>query len=298
MGIYVEIPIRSSMDELWEKTQNPQLHQRWDLRFTGIEYLPREAEQPQKFLYRTRIGFGLKIDGQGESTGTRDAGGTRTSSLKFWSDDPKSLIRVGSGYWKYVPTRNVICFVTWYDYEARFGAFGKAVDACVFRPLLGWATAWSFDRLRLWIEQGTPPEASRDRALVYAVARGMLAFTWLYHGLVPKLLRQDAIELDLLSRVGTPTSQLITALTIAGWAEILFALLLVLLWRHTWPLWLTLSLMAAGIVLVAICAPAYLGAAFNPVTLNLAIAALSAICLIVGRELPTAASCRRQPKRS
>lgn len=298
MGIYVEIPIRSSMDELWEKTQNPQLHQRWDLRFTGIEYLPREAGQPQKFLYRTRIGFGLKIDGKGESTGTRDAGGTLTSSLKFWSDDPKSLIRVGSGYWKYVPTRNVICFVTWYDYEARFGAFGKAVDACVFRPLLGWATAWSFDRLRLWIEQGTPPEASRDRALVYAVARGMLAFTWLYHGLVPKLLRQDAIELDLLSRVGTPTSQLITALTIAGWAEILFALLLVLLWRHTWPLWLTLSLMAVGIVLVAICAPAYLGAAFNPVTLNLAIAALSAICLIVGRELPTAARCRRQPERS
>lgn len=298
MGIYVEIPIRSSMDELWEKTQNPQLHQRWDVRFTDIEYLPREAEQPRKFLYRTRIGFGLKIDGKGESTGTRDAGGARTSSLKFWSDDPKSLIRVGSGYWKYVPTDNVICFVTWYDYEARFGALGKAVDTYLFRPLLGWATAWSFDRLRLWIEQGTPPEASRDRALVYAVARGMLAFTWLYHGLVPKLLRQDPIELDLLSRVGTPTSQLITALTIAGWAEILVALLLVLLWRHTWPLWLTFSLMAMGIVLVAICAPAYLGAAFNPVTLNLAIAALSVICLIVGRELPTAARCRRQPKQS
>lgn len=298
MAIYVEIPIRSSMDELWEKTQNPQLHQRWDVRFTDIEYLPREAEQPQKFLYRTRIGFGLKIDGKGESTGTRDAGGTRTSSLKFWSDDPKSLIRVGSGYWKYVPTDNVICFVTWYDYEARFGALGKAVDTYLFRPLLGWATAWSFDRLRLWIEQGTPPEASRDRALVYAVARGMLAFTWLYHGLVPKLLRQDPIELDLLSRVGTPTSQLITALTIAGWAEILVALLLVLLWRHTWPLWLTFSLMAMGIVLVAVCAPAYLGAAFNPVTLNLAIAALSVICLIVGRELPTAARCRRQPKQS
>src|SRR6266480_3729964 len=61
MGIYVEIPIRASIDELWEKTQNPQLHQRWDLRFTQIEYLPRQGDEPQRFLYRTRIGFGLKI---------------------------------------------------------------------------------------------------------------------------------------------------------------------------------------------------------------------------------------------
>lgn len=164
MGIYVEIPIRSSMDELWEKTQNPALHQRWDLRFTQIEYLPRESEEPQKFLYRTRISFGLKIDGNGESTGTRDGdGGTRTSSLKFWSADPKSLIKLGSGYWKYVQAGNVICFFTWYDYETRFGIFGKTIDRCLFRPLLGWATAWSFDRLRLWIERGIPPEGSRDQ---------------------------------------------------------------------------------------------------------------------------------------
>ena len=104
MGIYVEIPIRASMDELWEKTQDPQLHQRWDLRFTQIEYLPRHGEEPQRFLYRTRVGFGLKIDGQGESVGERDGeGGATTSSLKFWSEDPKSLIKTGSGYWKYVP---------------------------------------------------------------------------------------------------------------------------------------------------------------------------------------------------
>lgn len=35
----------------------------------------------------------------------------------------------------------------------------------MFHPLIGWATAWSFDRLRLWIERGIPPEVSRDRAL-------------------------------------------------------------------------------------------------------------------------------------
>jgi hypothetical protein len=183
MGIYVEIPIHASMDELWEKTQNPELHQRWDLRFSQIEYLPRQGEEPQRFLYRTRVGFGLKIDGQGESIGERDGDGrARTSSLKFWSDDSKSLIKAGSGYWKYVPDGknprpgedpstslragwpSTIGFLTWYDYETRFGALGKLIDRCIFRPLLGWATAWSFDRLRLWIEKGITPEASRDRA--------------------------------------------------------------------------------------------------------------------------------------
>jgi hypothetical protein len=277
MGIYVEIPIRSSMDELWEKTQNPRLHQRWDLRFNQIEYLPREAGEPQKFLYRTRIGFGFTIDGNGESTGTRDGeGGARTSSLKFWSSDPRSLIKVGSGYWKYVPTETEIRFFTWYDYETRLSVLGRVIDACICRPLLGWATAWSFDRLRLWIERGIPPEVSQDRALIYLVARGTMAFIWLYHGLVPKLLYHDAIELDLLSRIGTPGSRLQAAATVAGLVELIFSFLLVALWRQSWPLWLTLGLMLFGIPVVAITAPTYLSAAFNPLTLNLAVAALAA----------------------
>src|ERR1700682_6711833 len=203
MGIYVEIPIRGSMDELWEKTQNPQLHQRWDLRFNQIEYLPREAGEPQKFLYRTRIAFGFVIDGNGESTGTRDGDeGARTSSLKFWSSDPKSLIKVGSGYWKYAPTETEIRFFTWYDYETRFSVFGRVIDACIFRPLLGWATAWSFDRLRLWIEKGIDPAVSLQRSLIHTIARIALAFVWLYQGVIPKLLDQHADELAMIQQGG------------------------------------------------------------------------------------------------
>jgi len=316
MSIYVEIPIRASMGELWEKTQNPQLHQRWDLRFTQIEYLPRQGNEPHRFLYRTRVGFGLRIDGQGESVGERDGeGGARTSSLKFWSKDSKSLIKTGSGYWKYVPvevvstgvTPNVeptgmnagrlytIRFFTCYDYETRFGVLGNLADACLFRPLLGWATAWSFDRLRLWIEKDISPEVSRDRALIYALSRGTVAFIWFYHGLVPKLLYHDRIELDLLSRIGTQAASLRAAATIAGWGEVLFALLLMLLWRRRWPLWLTLALMLTGIPIVAATSPSYLTAAFNPLTLNLGIAVLALIAIISGRDLPTAARCRREP---
>jgi uncharacterized membrane protein YphA (DoxX/SURF4 family) len=317
MGIYVEIPIHASMDELWEKTQNPELHQRWDLRFSQIEYLPRQGEEPQRFLYRTRVGFGLKIDGRGESTGERDGdGGARTSSLKFWSEDPKSLIKTGSGYWKYVPDpgqepagedpstslragcRSTIKFFTWYDYETRFGTLGKLIDKCVFRPLLGWATAWSFDCLRLWIEKGISPEASRDRAIVYTLARGATAFIWFYHGLVPKLLYHDKAELDLLSRIGTSPQNLSKAATLAGVAEIAFAFLLVVLWRQTWPLWLTVVLMMVGIPVVAASAPSYLTAAFNPVTLNISLAVLALIAIVAKRDLPTAANCRRTPEKT
>jgi len=93
-GIYVEIEIRSSIDELWAKTQLPALHQRWDLRFTEIEYLPRpNLSEPQQFLYATRIGFGMKISGKGETLGTQENDGSKTSALKFWSNDPKSMAR-------------------------------------------------------------------------------------------------------------------------------------------------------------------------------------------------------------
>jgi hypothetical protein len=297
MAIYVEIPIHSTIDELWEKTQNPRLHQRWDLRFTTIEYLPGETGQPQRFLYSTRIGAGIRIKGQGESIGTREGDqGARISSLKFWSDDQKSLIKVGSGYWKYVPTQQAIRFFTWYDYQTRFGLVGRMIDKGLFRPLLGWATAWSFDRLRLWIERGIPPESSRDRWIIYGLSRGTTAFIWLYHGLVPKLLFQDRIELDLLSRIATAPAEVNTALTLAGFGEIAFALLLIILWRQHWLLWATVFLMLTGIPVVALTAPSYLAAAFNPLTLNLSLAALASIAIVAGRVLPTATRCRRTPK--
>src|SRR3954469_7849303 len=159
MGIYVEILIHVPMEALWEHTQDPALHERWDLRFSKIEYLPRLGDaEPQRFRYATRIGFGLEVAGEGESVGERDLpGGRRVSSLKFSSGDPRSIIREGGGYWKYIPTPDGIRFLTWYDYRTRFGPLGTLFDRLIFRPMIGWATAWSFDRLRLWLERGVPP---------------------------------------------------------------------------------------------------------------------------------------------
>ena len=49
------------------------------------------------------------------------------------------------------------------------------MNAAVFGPLLGWATAWSFDRLRLWLEDGLDPGVAFSLAAIHAAAGVALA---------------------------------------------------------------------------------------------------------------------------
>lgn len=297
MSIYVELRIRGPMDELWRLTQVPDQHVRWDLRFTDIQYLPRPDEsQPQQFLYATRIGFGLAIEGRGETVGQHDGkNGERTSALKFWSDDPKSLIREGAGYWRYVPTSDGLRFFTSYDYRVRFGLLGRLLDRCLFRPLLGWATAWSFDRLRLWIEQGIDPAVSMQRSLVHLIARVGVACVWIYHGAVPKLLYQHADELAMMQQAGIAEATAPVALQALGWGEVIFGLAMLLLHRQRWHFGFTILVMIAALIGVALQSPQYLVAAFNPVSLNVLMIALSMIGLLVSHALPYARRCLRCP---
>jgi hypothetical protein len=283
------------MDELWKRTQDPALHELWDLRFTEVQYLPRLGpEQPQRFRYATRIGFGLRIEGEGETVGSRNgAQGECTSALRFESADPKSLIREGSGYWKYIPTDDGIRFLTSYNYRTRFGAFGRVFDRLLFRPLMGWATAWSFDRLRLWIERGIDPGVALERSLVHAVARGTVGLTFLYHGLVPKLLVRHPDEFTMLAQAGAPLHLMGPMVTVIGIAEVLWGVLLLVLWRSRWPFLVTAAGMVVALLAVALHSPQYLIGAFNPVTLNLAVIALSAVGWLVSTDLPSAARCLR-----
>ena len=290
-GLYIEIRIKADMDMVWRLTQEPGFHQRWDLRFTQIEYLPKASEEDtQRFLYETRIGFGLAIRGTGESVATRlSSGGSATSSLKFASEDKLSLISEGAGYWKYIPTPEGLRFLTWYDYRARYGFMGRAVDT-VFRPLMGWATAWSFDRLRIWTEDGIAPEISLRMSIIHAICRISLAGVWLWHGLVPKLLFHDADEQIMLAQAGVATHWL----PWLGGAEIIFGLLVVGLWRWRGMFLLQITMMLGALGAVAIKSPAYLSHAFNPVTLNLLVAVTAAVGWIASNNLPSATRCLRK----
>jgi hypothetical protein len=173
VSLYVEARIEADLDELWARTQEPSQHQRWDLRFTEIDYLPQVPGEPRHFRYGTRVLPFLTVAGTGISAGEkRRADGTRTSALRFASPHPLSLLREGAGYWRYVPTpEGGIRFVTGYDYRPRWGRFGALADRALFRPLMGWATAWSFDRLRLWLERGITPERQLLHALAEAAVR-------------------------------------------------------------------------------------------------------------------------------
>ncbi|MFD6415359.1 hypothetical protein [Streptomyces sp. NPDC060194] len=172
MGLYAETLVDADMDVLWDRTQDPARHQSWDLRFTSIAYLPRGEDEPQRFRYATRVLPFLWVAGTGVSAGERQrSDGSRVSALRFASGHPLSLLAEGSGYWRYVPGPDGIRFLTGYDYRPRWGGFGAVADRLVFRPLMGWATAWSFDRLRLWCERGTTPRAALARALAECAAR-------------------------------------------------------------------------------------------------------------------------------
>lgn len=114
----------------------------------------------------TPRGWGRCASGAPATVGEhRRPDGTRTSALRFASDHPLSPIRRGSGWWRYVPTGTGVRFPTGYDYTPSWGPAGATVDRLLVRPLMGWATAWSFDRLRRWVEHGTTPEEQLVRAV-------------------------------------------------------------------------------------------------------------------------------------
>lgn len=154
-AIYVEIETKADADRVWQLTQDPAQHPRWDLRFSSITPVAELPAGGNRFIYQRRTLLHT-ITGTGTSLGERQRpDGTRTSALRFTTSDRLSPLRAGRGYWRYLPTANGTTFITGFDYEP---GWGRLVDRLVMRRLIGWMTAWSFDRLRIWAETGTPPE--------------------------------------------------------------------------------------------------------------------------------------------
>lgn len=288
MPIFVETFIEAPLDEVWRATQDPALHQQWDLRFSEISYLPKAAEdEPQRFLYRTG-----PIRGEGESVGERDLpDGTRASALRFWSGDASSLILEGSGFWKYEPRPDAIRFHTVYDYKTRYGIAGRVIDRLFFRPLMAWGTAWSFDRLRLWIERGVKPAMALRTALIQTIARATLAFLWIYQGLVPKLLVPDSGE-RLLTTTLTGAALAPLLLPAAGVIEIVIGLALLAFPRSRAIVWLS-SIAVLGVTALGIAStPRIAVTPFNAVTITLAMLALGATVLLSMDGAPSASRTR------
>lgn len=157
-ALYVETTIRAPIDRIWELTQDPEQHVRWDARFSRI--LPTRLREDGAQEFRYELDLGLRtICGTGVSRPEKRGGqGERTSALIFTPDDALSPLGPGRGYWRYIPTEEGVRFLTGYDYTPGWGMLGRVLDPLITRRLVWWLTAWSFDRLRLWAEDGIPPE--------------------------------------------------------------------------------------------------------------------------------------------
>lgn len=170
--IVVEALIPAPVERVWERSQQPEPHTGWDLRFSSIRYLPeRDARGFHRMEYRTRLGFGLEVSGWGRSL--QNAPLAR-STFEFGSDDPRSLILHGRGVWLYERRPEGTFFKTVFDYQTRHGVVGELLDAVLFRPVMRLATEWSFETLRQWCagdEQAVGRRRARWRFAVFFVAR-------------------------------------------------------------------------------------------------------------------------------
>ncbi|KDN83122.1 hypothetical protein KCH_52680 [Kitasatospora cheerisanensis KCTC 2395] len=189
--IYVELSMRTDLDTLWELTQQPWLHQRWDGRFSRIDYLhPPEPQPPGgerrggpvRFRYLLGPARGPALTGTGVTTAERwRADGQRVGALRFVADSGWSPLQEGAGYWRYLPETvapdgvPTVTFVTGYDYRSWPWPGGAQLDRWLVRPFVGWLTAWSFDRLRLWAERGVSPERALRHCLGEIAARAGVA---------------------------------------------------------------------------------------------------------------------------
>lgn len=257
-AIYVESEIAAPIDEVWRRTQDPGLHQRWDVRFTSIDGLDDPGDGPRRFRYVTSIGPGLHIDGWGRTARERRRpDGTASSTLEFGSDHPFSLIAHGAGFWRYVPTARGVRFLTRFDYTVRWGRAGRLLDRA-FRPLFGWGTAWSFDRLRLWIERGICPERSRNQTVLHVVTVGALA-------------------------AGAATSGVGSG-PIGGMAGIAIGLAVLRWWRRPWPY--VLAALAGAVLAIA-----------DRSAIGVAAIVLGVLALRTRRHLPSGSRPLRAPRR-
>ncbi|MGB0133575.1 DoxX-like family protein [Dokdonella sp.] len=102
---------------------------------------------------------------------------------------------------------------------------------------------------------------------------------WLYHGVVPKLLGPHEDELAMTMAAGLSHANAVHVANVTGVLEILMAIAVLVFWRQRWPL-LTTALAMVGLLLaVVVMQPVLLSGAFNPVTTNLSVLALSVVAL-------------------
>ena len=110
------------------------------------------------------------------------------------------------------------------------------------------------------------------------ICRIVLAFAWIYQGLVPKIVCKSPGEVSLLAPVAPVFQIACTLITYMGYGEIVFGLAILVLAKR-WMFQLNIVALVLLSVYVAVVEPGMFTLPFNPLTLNAALVALSLIAL-------------------
>ncbi|MCU7917882.1 MAG: DoxX-like family protein [Candidatus Thiodiazotropha sp. (ex Epidulcina cf. delphinae)] len=111
------------------------------------------------------------------------------------------------------------------------------------------------------------------------IARWVIGLSWIYHGLFPKLITIAPIENSLTSQIGLSIDHTFWLIKIVGVSEVLLGAVFIKHYKNLIIVYLNIIGLAFLLVLVAVLDATYLIEAFNPVTTNIPLIALSFVLL-------------------
>nr|WP_226989126.1 DoxX-like family protein [Paraglaciecola arctica] len=111
------------------------------------------------------------------------------------------------------------------------------------------------------------------------IARFIISFSWLYHGIFPKLIHIAPLEKAMTASIGLSSELSYWVTKSAGVGEVIFGVLFFILYRSKAIILLNIIGLTGLLGFVAVLQPLILIEAFNPVTTNIALIGFSLILL-------------------
>lgn len=112
------------------------------------------------------------------------------------------------------------------------------------------------------------------------IARFIISFSWLYHGIFPKLVHIAPLEKAMTASIGLSNELSYLVTKSAGVGEVVFGVLFFIFYRNKKIILLNIIGLTGLLCFVAILQPQLLIEAFNPVTTNIALIGFSLILLV------------------
>ena len=112
------------------------------------------------------------------------------------------------------------------------------------------------------------------------IARYIISFSWLYHGIFPKLIHIAPLEKLMTASLGLSNELSYLVTKSAGVGEVIFGVLFFLFYRNKAVVLLNIIGLSGLLIFVVVLQPQLLIEAFNPVTTNIALIGFSVILLL------------------